>query len=339
MKKLFFNTFGYIAQLVPLNIWTTLTNIRIIYPFYHTIQPNVPEMFTALYTPITLKRFIKDIEYFTKHFEPINPYYLKEFITNGKVKNKPFFLLTFDDGLREVYDHAFPILKKYNIQPILFVNTDFVDNKALFYRYKISLIIHAIQKQPSLCQLIKVLLNDFTNISNDSIATRLLQLTSAHTELIDRMLLICEIDEKEFLNKHQPYLTWNELQFLSSEGWYIGSHGTNHEAFQNLTFEEKIQQLTTSFQIIDEHVSQPYHYFAFPFTDHLIDKELINYIITNRIADLIFGGAGLKNEYQPFHIQRIPIEKDYCLSAKHAISSEYFYYFVKKIVRKNYTKR
>ncbi len=236
MKKLFFNTLGYCAQFVPLNIWTTITNIRLICPFYHTIQPIVPEMFTTLYSPITLIRFTKDLHYFTKYFDPLDPFSLKEYITNNKPTKKPLFLLSFDDGLREVYTYAYPILKKYNIKPILFINTDFVDNKALFYRYKISLIIHAMQKQPLLCQLIKVLLDDFSNFSNDSIATRLLQLTSVHTELINRMLLICEIDEKEFLNKHQPYLTWNELQLLSSEGWYIGSHGTNHEAFQNLTF-------------------------------------------------------------------------------------------------------
>ena len=43
--------------------------------------------------------------------------------------NKPCVVITFDDGYKNNYTNAYPILKKYNIPAIIFLTTNFIDSK------------------------------------------------------------------------------------------------------------------------------------------------------------------------------------------------------------------
>lgn len=55
-----------------------------------------------------------------------------EFITLGK-KLKKVFVVTFDDGYRDNYLFAFPILQKYNIKATIFLVTDLLDTSKYLY--------------------------------------------------------------------------------------------------------------------------------------------------------------------------------------------------------------
>ena len=60
---------------------------------------------------------------------------------NINIPNKKFFIITFDDGYKDVFVNALPILKKHNFSSICFFVTDFIgqhniwdDNKKNFSR-------------------------------------------------------------------------------------------------------------------------------------------------------------------------------------------------------------
>lgn len=339
MKKTFFKTAGLLASLFPVRLWSGLTRHSIICPFYHTIEPNEPSMIRHLYEPLLLTRFNQDIDFFLKNFCPISAKDLYLSVLDENPIRKPSFFLSFDDGLREIYDIVFPVLQKKGITATVFVNTDFIDNKDLFYRYKVSLIIEAIQQQPQLEILVQIILNDFVQYETKNVRQRLLALTPVHIPVIDRLLAVCGIDLASFMQEKQPYLTWQQIQELSEAGWHIGSHGTNHTAFQELTTDDRINQLKQSFRVISQYVKQDFRMFAFPFTDAGINSEFIHIVFDQHLADIIMGGAGLYPEKLKNHIQRIPLEKEYASTARRIITSEYFYYFAKKMIGKKFVQR
>ena len=76
-----------------------------------------------------------------KHYKPINP---NDLLDNTTITNT--FLLSFDDGLSEIYTDIFPILKAKNIKSIFFINPNFLDNKEALYKHSISLIISYLRK-------------------------------------------------------------------------------------------------------------------------------------------------------------------------------------------------
>ncbi|WP_262708643.1 polysaccharide deacetylase family protein [Natronoflexus pectinivorans] len=66
------------------------------------------------------------------------------------------FHLTFDDGLSEIYHETIPILEKKGIPATIFLNTGFIDNKKMFYRFKSSLVIESIKGQNGVDVLFKI---------------------------------------------------------------------------------------------------------------------------------------------------------------------------------------
>lgn len=56
-------------------------------------------------------------------------------IQAGKRPTQPFVCLTFDDGYRDNYTLALPLLKRLDVPFVVYVSTDFVDNKHTMWWY------------------------------------------------------------------------------------------------------------------------------------------------------------------------------------------------------------
>ena len=80
-------------------------------------------------TFVTKENFEKQMKYLKENnYEPI---FFKD-IKNGEYKNrfnKKYVIITFDDGYKDNYKVALPILKKYNFKIVLFLITDCEYNK------------------------------------------------------------------------------------------------------------------------------------------------------------------------------------------------------------------
>ena len=124
----------------------TITGQKVIFPFYHAVADNVPIHLKPLYNVRSSKQFEEDLDTLLKIYKPIS---LSEFYKNlkGEVKIPKYaFHISFDDGLREFGDVAWPILKRKGIPASLFVNPSFVDNNALFFRFKAAVLLDYLKK-------------------------------------------------------------------------------------------------------------------------------------------------------------------------------------------------
>jgi peptidoglycan/xylan/chitin deacetylase (PgdA/CDA1 family) len=339
MKKIFYKIFGHFANFLPTSFVSKLSNINIICPFYHVVEPYYADFYKNLYKPLTLERWLKDIDFLIDNYKPLSPEEFHYFVINNLKPKKKSFFLTFDDGLREIYDIVFPVLSSKGIKPAVFVNTDYIDNKDLFYRYSVSLIIEKIKQQPSLEKLVLSIMNDFTNINGKNVFEKLLNINYSNKEILNKIFPVCDIDIKEILDKYKPYLTWEQIKLLADNGWYIGSHGTNHKNFQLMSEQEAINDLKKSFNEIESHVHQKFRIFAFPFTDYGLNEKFINALFESKATDICLGGAGIYREKCRKHFQRIPMEIEFADSARFIIHSEYLYYFAKRILNKSMIKR
>lgn len=83
-------------------------------------------------TPGFLEQTIKD--YKQKGFLFVSIDEVSEILEKGKV-DKPFVCITFDDGYRDNYIDALPILKKEQVPFTVYVTTGFIDNKQSMWWY------------------------------------------------------------------------------------------------------------------------------------------------------------------------------------------------------------
>jgi peptidoglycan/xylan/chitin deacetylase (PgdA/CDA1 family) len=129
------------------DLLTTLTNRKIALPFYHAVAEQPLPHIKHLYRMKTVSEFQRDLDFLLRHFIPIDADTLYFHYIHKTTPEKPVFHLTFDDGLKELYEIVAPILLKKGVPATFFVNSGFTDNNALFYRYRESLCIEKLQPE------------------------------------------------------------------------------------------------------------------------------------------------------------------------------------------------
>ena len=319
------NILGALTPLFSQQKLIKMTRQKLLLPFYHTVAVGEQAHIKHLYQLRSLKQFEEDLNYFQKYFQSIS----SDDLLNDKV-DKPSFHLTFDDGLREIYHHIAPLLERRGIHATFFVNTSFVDNKGLFYRYKISLIIDAL-RESNHCQIAHLLEceNEY-----DVIRKALLKLNYAQQGVINKITALLKIDIAAFLAEKQPYLTSAQLLDLQSRGFTIASHGTDHPWFMDIDYEDQKQQLIESFQFLNPIIEDRPRLFSFPFSDEGVSTTFMNWMYEVEHVKKSFGVFGLKKDAVKGHLHRIPIERT-IESIQHIIKKEYLYYIAKSFVSKN----
>lgn len=316
-----------------------ITNRKIILPFYHTVSNTPLDYISNLYSVRNVKTFERDLDFFCKFYEPVNINQLYEIVQKGKFIRKPVFHISFDDGLKAFYSVVAPILEKKGIPATVFVNNNFIDNKELFYRYKISLIInklHTNQKNTLLKELGKKL--HVSVVDKNHLVKELLSITYQNINKIEEIAELMEIDFKEYLANKTPYLSSNEINDVMKRGFTIGSHSMDHPFFKHISSKQQQDQIIKSFNDLEERFNIKDRYFSFPFSDEKVNAELLTWLYKKENCKLSFGISGLKEDITRFHMHRIPMEKS-LKSARGIIRHQYTYFIIKSFLGKNKIKR
>jgi peptidoglycan/xylan/chitin deacetylase (PgdA/CDA1 family) len=309
------------------------TSQKVLLPFYHTVSDNWLPHISNLYPVRNKKLFEADIDYLCHYFQPVSMSDLFEIVSQDKPIAKPIMHLTFDDGLKEIYTIVAPILEKKGIPATFFINTGFVDNQAIFYRYKVSLIIDAYLKNQQFSREISNILS-VEHHGDFDICKALYRLNIHDVSKIDQIAKIVEVNFQEYLLKEQPYLNTSQVLDLLGKGYTVGSHSVDHPLFKTIKPEDQKNQVVESFKCLkDKFNIQPY-YFSFPFSDEEIGKEFFYWLYGNQHCRLSFGISGLKRDFCKYHLHRIPLEGT-LRPARDIIKSEYIYFLMKALFNKN----
>ncbi|MBI9067541.1 MAG: polysaccharide deacetylase family protein [Salinivirgaceae bacterium] len=318
-----------------------ITNQRLIFPFYHAVCDQAPIHLKHLYKVRSISQFENDIDFLLKNYTPVSITDIFNHLTQGTSLPKFAFHVSFDDGLKEFKDYAWPILKKKGIPVSLFINSSFVDNKELFYRFKASILIDFIKENPKSALVIeatRIMGSMIESVGSFDVFVD--RIAYAQRVVFDDIASYLEIDFNKYLNKEKPYLSLNELKELNTDGVHIGAHSLDHPLFNQLNDVEKRVQLVKSVEWVDRIFDQKIKTFSFPFTDFGISKNFFSrmYDKENKWVDLSFGTAGIKKERFKNHLQRIPIE-DSPKAIDQQLLQHYLYYLVKAPLFKNTIRR
>jgi len=341
MKNLFYSLAKYI-YFINIQYFIKLTGQNAIFPFYHLVSDKDVIHVKHLYKVSSTRKFIQDLDYLTKKYDIIDPWELISDFRHGNHKLKPGFLLSFDDGLSEFYTVIAPILRQKGIPAICFLNSKFIDNKDLFYRYKASIIYDVILSKPiaaSLKSMISDTLKEY-RVQFDEKYNFLFSIHYLNKGCLDKIAEILEIDLNEYLLRNKPYLSGKQIEELKNQGFLFGSHSIDHPLYSDLPFDQQLMQTKYSMEEIATKYQLNYRLFSFPFTDFGLSGDIFKKIFdeNENPIDLSFGCAGLKKDKWPKNLQRIPFEAgDH--SSKEIIYGEYLYYIFKGLIGKNTLKR
>jgi len=328
MKMNIYSKLHALSDRIPISVYLGITKQKLILPFYHTVT-NVPKPHLKHLSYYRTKDdFEKDVYFFKKHFNSISISAL------GLKIKRPSFHITFDDGLSDIMTEAVPFLVSNKIHATFFINSDFVDNKYMFYRHKVSVILYYLENKELLKKTSK-----FLNIKTCQVIDYLINLEYKDNKHIDLIALNLSIDFDEYLKNNKPYLTSTQILELIGLGFTIGNHGKSHPNFDGIDLDDQMKEVVSGTDFLN---TFPFkikdNYFSFPFGSDNRSNEFYKFLYKTNKVCFSFGVSGLKRDEQKRHFHRT--EMEYVgINGSSIIKFEYFYYLIKAIFNKNTLKR
>lgn len=300
------------------------TGRNLLLPFYHGVSDENLAFIQPLYPHKTIAQFQEEILFLTRYYEPIDFDSLQKVVLNRASFSKPVFHLSFDDGLSCLYPLKDWLLEK-GIPATFFVNSAFVSNQDLFYRYKQALLIGQLKERPNqlknVTQYLKV--NSLKGVEK-----AVLSLGYEHQERLARCAEAIDYSFSSFLEKEQPYLTTAQLIDLQNSGFEIGAHSHDHPLFSEISLDAQLSQVKQCLEGLDKVLGKKVRSFAFPFNSEGVHESVFELLYEQSGVSLSFGTAGFRPSEYPRHLHRLPME-GHGLSLEQHLKAEYWYSLIR----------
>lgn len=307
-KKLYYN----LSSRLPTLLLKKTALAGTLFPYHHLVSDKEVLHIKHLYSYKNISQFKADLDHLLKHLNPVSVNEINESVAAGRSMPKDSFLLTFDDGFREIYEIVAPILFEKGVPAIFFINPAFIDNNELFYRCKISLAIENILQQRndhtilSRCCNILSLKN---SQKTEDVISAIKKINNLNLDILDQIADVLDLSFTEYLKTEKPFLTTWQIKDLSTSGFTIGAHSWDHPYYDLIPDIEKLSQTIQSANYIADQFHQTIKTFSFPHSDKGISQSFFNELNSLSAPDLLFGIQNQKLEVSNKMLHRFNAER------------------------------
>lgn len=239
---------------------------------YHRIRPNDSRFATAFDDGVfnlDCNEFSRQIKWLKNNTLILSENELLDCYKNGAFVSPetraPCVVISFDDGYRDNYTLAYPIMKQYGVPAIMFVATQVIQNRKLAWWDIIAYLIKHCTKP-----FITVGGRQFSleNSRKEAIAFFQQQMKQEPYEqsrnLLSELSESCEVAFPDALLQDKEILTWEELREMARHKITIGSHSHSHRVMSTIGIREQKEEMVLSKKIIEAHIGLPVHSISYP---------------------------------------------------------------------------
>jgi len=229
---------------------------------------------------VTASTFERQLTILKEHFEVVT---LSALLKNEGVAGQPArprCVITFDDGWRDNYELAFPILRRHGLPATIYLATDFIGTDRAFWHTELTYLFTRTDVSRSLED--ELTFRAYPSPVRDELR-RLARGGPFRTHdldpLIETMKALCDEDVIEELvqalsqrvglrrplfQDRRFFLDWDQVRAMVAAGFEIGSHGCSHRILTRLPAEAANEELVRSKAEIEHRVGREVEHFAFP---------------------------------------------------------------------------
>ncbi len=221
---------------------------------------------------VSPENFSVQLEFLKKHFDVVS---LREALRrkeNNRLSSKPLAVITFDDGYRDNFENAHPLLKKYSLPAVFFLTAGSIGNRAPMWTSR----VEALFKNTSQQDLALATLSPPRRYKLGNFEKRMSVCFEVKNEMKKvpderRRMILEELEEKAgnlSLEKDEiasEMLSWEEVRRLAKDPLVeIGSHSLSHRMLAHLSSEEVARELEESKKMIEAEIGRAVNYFSYP---------------------------------------------------------------------------
>ncbi len=244
---------------------------------YHRIAEPGADLFYDPVISATPESFRAQVEWLHNRVRLLTLDELIHQIKSGSPWREPAMLLTFDDGYRDNFDLAVPILREQKAPATFFVPSAFLDSPRLPWWDHVACVI----KQTHAHQIIverhskgdpSPLEIDLQTMSRSAAIMKIIRVFLDETIADERWFLdqlaersMVKIDSEGLARK--IFMDWSHVRQLadSNAGLTIGSHAHSHRNLAALDDDTQFHELAGSKQILESRLGRPIKALAYPY--------------------------------------------------------------------------
>lgn len=252
--------------------------IKALYPYwdkrltvlmYHRVSQIDPGRFTQ-YEPTvsaTPVLFDRQMAIVRDHFNTISIDNLFNWLWGDAALPHRPLLITFDDGYRDNFDIALPILKKYGLPGIFFLATDYIGSGRPFDWDMTAHCFNHTRKREAHLPMAgrRVWKNELErdDVMNEWIRLMLRQPDHLRREVVEGLSVALDISIPQ--NTFQDLcLTWDQVRNLAAAGMGIGSHTRTHVVLDRIPPVQAREEMFESRERIEKETGLLSGAFAYP---------------------------------------------------------------------------
>ena len=284
-----------------------IANSHIIILVYHRVYPKKDNLFVPYVSP---EEFENQIKYLQKYFKIFSLEELVNFLKNSKIYNEEYkniAVITFDDGYKDNYIYAYPILKSNRIPATIFLATDYIGKDKLFWWDKVGYIIYNTKKDKINIPNIGEYLFNNNKEKRNCIFILLEKLKKFPNKLKNKYIFIlqniCNVTIPSGLGE-KMVLSWDEIHEMNDNGIYFGAHTKTHPILTNENLKEAEKEIVDSKKIIEDHLKIKIRSFSYP--NGSFNNEIIKLMKNNGFDCAVSTNQSLINKYDINDIYNLP---------------------------------
>jgi len=242
---------------------------RVVDDFASTARNEMPSMLTSA------AMFERHLDLVGRHFRFVTLDEIGEHLATGRPFTERVAAVTFDDGYRDNYEVAFPILQRKGIPAAVFVVTDLIGQRRWQTHDR---LFHLIAKafaawddpRREMSALLRTLNLPAGQLLRHRAATSSPMMTVSallpdlSTANINRVMAALEASTGNGFYDVVLSLTWPMIVEMHRAGITIGSHTRRHVSLPAESTGTVLEELAGSKQAIERHIGAPVHHFAYP---------------------------------------------------------------------------
>jgi peptidoglycan/xylan/chitin deacetylase (PgdA/CDA1 family) len=287
---------------------------------YHRIaEPSI----NPFYDPVisaTRESFGAQMEWLCSHYRIITIDELVSQLESGLACREPHVLLTFDDGYKDNFEIAAPILRRLGIPATFFIPTAFLDTPRLPWWDHIAYVIKQTTKPQLSLKVspqntaapLEIDLSSTTRTAAVQVIVRafLDETITDETWFLDQLSARAEVTvDPEHLGR-ELFMSWEQIEELASAGLTIGSHSHTHHNLARLDEASQCYELTESKRRLERRLRCEVCAVAYPYGWRGTHNERTRSNALNAGYRLAFTSQTGVNQYRkldPFQVSRLAV--------------------------------
>lgn len=233
---------------------------------YHDIADETTEFTRGLNVTVSAREFEEGVRFLSEHYTPVT---LAEALeSNGRKFARPPVLVTFDDAYGSVARVAAPILERYHVPAVVFVNATTVGNQDILLDNLICYVFNTRGIDP-IASVARDFLSGAGRVpgSLDAVFSEFLPALpqSKVREFRAALASAAGVDTADLARQAQINVRTEELHSLVSSGFEIGNHTASHVFCRSLSGEDFAREISGNKTALETMTGAPVRSFSVPY--------------------------------------------------------------------------